>query len=207
MRSARPRRGAISTAPESVTISRIHVALLAGSARAVRIGGGDALALQARRSRRTARHPGPRATAGSARNPACGPSETAPSARARPAPGAFSSSTFRPTSPRSHTSSCTRSGMSSSRTNSTSSGMFSPKPISWSLPRESFSPQRREQIQRRIGQPSGLLHGQFQARSYPWRAASTRRADSSRRAWLQRRTAVNSRHCRRPESAPRGRWS
>ena len=32
--------------------------------------------------------------------------------------------------------------MSSSRTNSTSSGMFSPKPMSWSLPRESLRPQR-----------------------------------------------------------------
>src|ERR1700738_367332 len=32
--------------------------------------------------------------------------------------------------------------MSSSRTNSTSSGMFSPKPMSWSLPRDSFSPHR-----------------------------------------------------------------
>src|ERR1043165_6201424 len=31
--------------------------------------------------------------------------------------------------------------MSSSRTNSTSSGMFSPKPMSWSRPRESLRPQ------------------------------------------------------------------
>src|SRR4051812_45872114 len=31
--------------------------------------------------------------------------------------------------------------MSSSRTNNTSSGMFSPKPMSWSRPRESLSPQ------------------------------------------------------------------
>src|SRR6266850_4403260 len=57
-------------------------------------------------------------------------------------PRRASSMTLSPTMPRSQTSSCTRSGMSSSRTSRTSSGMFSPKNISWSLPRLYLRPQR-----------------------------------------------------------------
>ena len=92
----------------------------------VRIGGGDALALRATARRGSRSRPAPRCTAGSVRSRAAAPSRTAARCRAPANARRFSSTTLRPTRPRSQTSSCTRSGMSSSRTNSTSSGMFSP---------------------------------------------------------------------------------
>jgi hypothetical protein len=92
----------------------------------VRIGRRDAHALQRLRAAivESIRHRD--AQLATAEIQAAAPSRTAARRRARRNARRFSSTTFKPTNPRSQTSSCTRSGMSSSRTNSTSSGMFSP---------------------------------------------------------------------------------
>ena len=127
-RSDRRARGAARSrpSPESTTTSAAMPCSREKAPQNVRIGRGDALALQRLRAAilEAVRHRDAQPAAAEVQQ-LHRLEQAADAARVR-TPGASPRRTLRPTSPRSQTSSCTRSGMSSSRTNSTSSGMFSP---------------------------------------------------------------------------------